>query len=296
MVARRAARQGRHQLGQGGQEARQRSRRVWPLAPITVETIRINLGLRDATLVSVLAYAGLRPGEAFGLQWQKVREGTILVDRSVSLGREKGIKTNATRTVRLVPALVEDVASGCARRGRRRTTSSSSRTPTACPGPRTTTRTGAGATMGRRPRRGPRRSAPVRPAPLVRVAADPRGRLDRRGSPPGRPRSRGVPAHVRAHLRGVRPGRQRARGGCHQSRARGGSWPQCTCAVRADLEGRFRGARICLYRPKPTERFEPSTPALPRGGNVPSRQPQRRLASGFGPGSRCRARGVDAGR
>ena len=89
---------------------RQRSRRVRPLAPITVETIRINLGLRDATLVSVLAYAGLRPGEAFGLQWQNVRERTILVDRSVSLGREKGTKTNATRTVRLVPALVEDLA------------------------------------------------------------------------------------------------------------------------------------------------------------------------------------------
>jgi integrase len=68
---------------------RQRSRRVRPLAPITVETIRTSLGLRDATLVSVLAYAGLRPGEALGLQWQNVRDRTLLVDRSVSLGREK---------------------------------------------------------------------------------------------------------------------------------------------------------------------------------------------------------------
>ena len=88
---------------------RQRSRRVRPLAPITVETIRTKLGLRDATLVSVLAYAGLRPGEALGLQWQNVRDRTLLVDRSVSLGREKSTKTNATRTVRLIPALIEDL-------------------------------------------------------------------------------------------------------------------------------------------------------------------------------------------
>ena len=88
---------------------RQRSRRVRPLAPITVETIRTKLGLRDATLVSVLAYAGLRPGEALGLQWQNVRDRTLLVDRSVSLGREKSTKTNATRTVRLIPVLIEDL-------------------------------------------------------------------------------------------------------------------------------------------------------------------------------------------
>ena len=68
---------------------RQRSRRVRPLAPITVETIRTKLGRRDATLVSVLAYAGLRPGEALGLQWHNVRDRTLLVNRSVSLGREK---------------------------------------------------------------------------------------------------------------------------------------------------------------------------------------------------------------
>ena len=40
---------------------RQLSRTVRPLAPQTVEAIRRRLSLRDATLVSVLAYAGLRP-------------------------------------------------------------------------------------------------------------------------------------------------------------------------------------------------------------------------------------------
>ena len=34
--------------------------------------------LRDRTLVSVLAYAGLRPEEALALEWQHIRARTIL--------------------------------------------------------------------------------------------------------------------------------------------------------------------------------------------------------------------------
>ena len=49
---------------------RQVSRTVRPLAPESVERIRLQLGVRDATLVSVLAYAGLRPGEALALSWR----------------------------------------------------------------------------------------------------------------------------------------------------------------------------------------------------------------------------------
>jgi integrase len=37
--------------------------------------------MRDATLVCVLAFAGLRPGEALALEWRHIRERTILVDR-----------------------------------------------------------------------------------------------------------------------------------------------------------------------------------------------------------------------
>jgi len=39
-----------------------------------------------------------------------VRKRTILIDRSVALGSEKGTKTNATRTVRLLAPLAEDLA------------------------------------------------------------------------------------------------------------------------------------------------------------------------------------------
>lgn len=68
-----------------------RARAVVPLAPETVEAIRDWLLrrrlVRDATLVSVLAYAGLRPGEALALTWAHVRERTLLVESAVSLAR-----------------------------------------------------------------------------------------------------------------------------------------------------------------------------------------------------------------
>ncbi len=53
-----------------------RTRFVTPASPVSVEAIRLALlqreRVRDATLVSVLAYAGLRPGEALGLRWTDV--------------------------------------------------------------------------------------------------------------------------------------------------------------------------------------------------------------------------------
>ena len=44
------------------------------LAPARVEAIRAACGPRGAALVSVLAYAGLRPQEAYELRWADVRE------------------------------------------------------------------------------------------------------------------------------------------------------------------------------------------------------------------------------
>jgi integrase len=52
--------------------SQQRTRVVRPLAPKTIEAMRAYLlatdRRADATLISVLAYAGLRPGEAIGLR------------------------------------------------------------------------------------------------------------------------------------------------------------------------------------------------------------------------------------
>ena len=50
---------------------------VRPLAPSRVEAMRAAAGLRDATIISVLAYAGLRPGELRELRWRQVRERTF---------------------------------------------------------------------------------------------------------------------------------------------------------------------------------------------------------------------------
>jgi integrase len=84
-------------------------REVRPLAPVTVERLRAASQERDAVLISVLAYAGLRPQEALALCWGHVRERTILVERAVSLGEVKDTKTRAHRTVRLLAPLQGDL-------------------------------------------------------------------------------------------------------------------------------------------------------------------------------------------
>jgi integrase len=63
-----------------------RRREARPLAPVTVEALRGASAARDATLISILAYSGLRPQEALALRWDDIRERTILVERAVSLG------------------------------------------------------------------------------------------------------------------------------------------------------------------------------------------------------------------
>lgn len=77
-----------------------KSPEVRPLAPATVERLRAACELRDATIISILAYAGLRPGELRLFRWQDVGERTLLVDAP---------KTNSRRNVRLLNPLVEDL-------------------------------------------------------------------------------------------------------------------------------------------------------------------------------------------
>lgn len=66
---------------------------------------------RDRAYVSLMAYAGLRPGEARALRWSDVRSATISVRASLTEGgREKGTKTDHDRSVPIIPALAEDLA------------------------------------------------------------------------------------------------------------------------------------------------------------------------------------------
>jgi integrase len=65
-----------------------------------LEELRRALGARDRTIVSVLAYAGLRPGELRALRWRHVGERTVLVDAD---------KTGSRRSVRLLAPLRDDL-------------------------------------------------------------------------------------------------------------------------------------------------------------------------------------------
>ena len=91
-----------------------RRRAVTPLAPATVEAMRghvLAVGRRDAAaLLSVLAYAGLRPGEALALTWAHVGERTLLVEGAVSLGEVRETKTGRSRSVLLLAPLRRDLA------------------------------------------------------------------------------------------------------------------------------------------------------------------------------------------
>jgi integrase len=91
----------------------QRRRVVRPLPPEVVEEMRRHLMARgdpaSAALLSVLAYAGLRPGEALGLTWGSVGARTIVVEQAASMGQLKETKTRRTRSVRLLAPLVNDL-------------------------------------------------------------------------------------------------------------------------------------------------------------------------------------------
>jgi integrase len=89
---------------------RRRRRSVRPLGPSTVEDLRALLSQRDATLVSVLAYAGLRPGEALALTWADVGSVTILVEKALAFGRLQDTKTRRSRSVKLLRPLAGDLA------------------------------------------------------------------------------------------------------------------------------------------------------------------------------------------
>jgi integrase len=80
------------------------------LSPRQVEAIRSGLANgRDRLLVSLIAYAGLRPGEAIALQWGDLRDDVLRVDKSLSDGQVKGTKTERPRDVDIEPWLKQEL-------------------------------------------------------------------------------------------------------------------------------------------------------------------------------------------
>jgi len=110
---------------------------VVPLAPVSVERIRSAMlnpqarevaasarrgrytlpapgdpqtRQRDALIVSVLAYSGLRPGELRALRWEDVGESTLNVQRAANPdGTIKPLKAGHRRSVRLLAPLAQDL-------------------------------------------------------------------------------------------------------------------------------------------------------------------------------------------
>lgn len=64
---------------------------------------------RDSVIISILAYAGLRPEEMLALRWSDIRERTILIERAVADGQLVPTKNHKTRTVRLLSPLAADL-------------------------------------------------------------------------------------------------------------------------------------------------------------------------------------------
>ena len=199
---------------------------VQAIPPSLIEVMRARLleqdRLRDATLLVVLAYAGLRPQEALALEWRHVRERTLLVERALSDGQLKALKNRRQpRTISLLAPLREDLAAW------REAQAPRASDRAGLPGGVGHVLAGDGLAQlaqaelqaGRRGGRHQRRP-PVRPAARLRVAADPRepavGRRDRR---PARAQPDRLPGHLRA--RDGRAARRRAhqRGGADRARA-----------------------------------------------------------------------------
>lgn len=105
---------------------RGRPRAVRPLPPAAVELVRHEMlqradgcaktstrareAARDAALVSLMAYGGLRPGELRGLIWDDLRDRTMLIERAVDhTGRVKATKTRHIGTVELLEPLATEL-------------------------------------------------------------------------------------------------------------------------------------------------------------------------------------------
>lgn len=99
---------------------RQRPRKTGRgLSAREVEALRAALDERWRLLVSLIAYSGVRPGEAVALQWADIGD-TIRVERAVALidGSDKGTKNHKARNVRLLAPLAADLAAWRLRCGR----------------------------------------------------------------------------------------------------------------------------------------------------------------------------------
>lgn len=83
-------------------------RRIEPLKPEEIEHLaRCADRERDAMLIRVMGFAGPRPGEAFALTTDHIRQRTLLIEQAVAFGEVKSTKTEAVRSVAIAPGLAQ---------------------------------------------------------------------------------------------------------------------------------------------------------------------------------------------
>jgi integrase len=111
---------GENPVAQVAKPSQAPSRQRVPVPVPTIELIRhrllarrtraLHVGTRDALLVALMAYAGLRPQEALGLHWQDVGTKSLMIEWKVVFGELiPWTKTKGTRPVPLWPALADDL-------------------------------------------------------------------------------------------------------------------------------------------------------------------------------------------
>jgi integrase len=92
-----------------------RSATIDARTPETVEAIRAHLGPQDAALVSVLAYEGLRPGEAYALTWSDVlddrsrRRKRLRIHAAISAGELSTTKSQRAREPELFAPVAREL-------------------------------------------------------------------------------------------------------------------------------------------------------------------------------------------
>lgn len=85
-------------------------RQVPPIRPEAVEQLRARLAVRDAAMVSVLAYAGLRPQELLALHVEDIGPRSLFIARKAVDGELVGYtKTEPHRSVELLAPLRADL-------------------------------------------------------------------------------------------------------------------------------------------------------------------------------------------
>lgn len=81
-----------------------------PATLAEVERVRAAMDApRDRLMVSLMAYAGLRPGELFTIRWEDVRDNTLVIRSARGEVGEKGTKTGSIRTVPVIKPLLDDL-------------------------------------------------------------------------------------------------------------------------------------------------------------------------------------------